>query len=193
MNKRTVFHLKWHSANNQRYTLDKPKLNTVSTCEYFHLQAFRSPACCCLTEIINSPPALNQLVKSLKLSRWKAEIQFETRDCNSFLEVIVFVNSFNQILRIYWNIHQWCIKFSLNPGYAHVDLCSHTINNFFLRQTNFRLLSPEKINFIIFFPYVNLWFIIFHLLSFFFFFADWQVNNSDFSTIQVKYTIHTEV
>ena len=133
------------------------------------------------------------MVKSLKLSRWKAEIQFETRDCNSFLEVIVFVNSFNQILRIYWNIHQWCIKFSLNPGYAHVDLCSHTINNFFLRQTNFRLLSPEKINFIIFFPYVNLWFIIFHLLSFFFFFADWQVNNSDFSTIQVKYTIHTEV
>ena len=71
------------------------------------------------------------MVKSLKLSRWKAEIQFETRDCNSFLEVIVFVNSFNQILRIYWNIHQWCIKFSLNPGYAHVDLCSHTINNFF--------------------------------------------------------------
>lgn len=104
------------------------------------------------------------------MSRWKAEIQFEARDCNSFLEVIVFVNSFNQILRIYWNIHQWCIKFSLNPGYAHVDLCSHTINNFFLRQTNFRLLSPEKINFIIFFPYVNLWYIIFHLLSFFFFF-----------------------
>lgn len=98
------------------------------------------------------------------MSRWKAEIQFEARDCNSFLEVIVFVNSFNQILRIYWNIHQWCIKFSLNPGYAHVDLCSHTINNFFLRQTNFRLLSPEKINFIIFFPYVNLWFIVFHLL-----------------------------
>lgn len=90
------------------------------------------------------------MVKSLKLSRWKAEIQFEARDCNSFLEVIVFVNSFNQILRIYWNIHQWCIKFSLNPGYAHVDLCSHTINNFFLRQTNFRLLSPEKINFITF-------------------------------------------
>lgn len=105
------------------------------------------------------------------MSRWKAEIQFEARDCNSFLEVIVFVNSFNQILRIYWNIHQWCIKFSLNPGYAHVDLCSHTINNFFLRQTNFTLLSPEKINFIIFFPYVNLWFIIFHLLSFFFFFC----------------------
>lgn len=104
------------------------------------------------------------------MSSWKAEIQFEARDCNSFLEVIVFVDSFNQILRIYWNIHQWCIKFSLNPGYAHVDLCSHTINNFFLRQTNFRLLSPEKINFIIFFPYVNLWYIIFHLLSFFFFF-----------------------
>lgn len=102
------------------------------------------------------------------MSSWKAEIQFEARDCNSFLEVIVFVDSFNQILRIYWNIHQWCIKFSLNPGYAHVDLCSHTINNFFLRQTNFRLLSPEKINFIIFFPYVNLWYIIFHLLSFFF-------------------------
>ena len=122
------------------------------------------------------------------MSRWKAEIQFEARDCNSFLEVIVFVNSFNQILRIYWNIHQWCIKFSLNPGYAHVDLCSHTINNFFLRQTNFRLLSPEKINFIIFFPYVNLWYIIFHLLSFFFFFfADWQVNISDFSRSIQRY------